>query len=349
MGNEAGEWIIHGVTWDDPKCIHDVDEAVEYINRVGFLPLFKNEIPGFSLEERTVAEYWWSDDPVRDPWRWRIAIAKKHDILYGKFFAKKAGFISKKWLPVFANYRRDGYDFDALWDDEKASIRQKKIMDFYLEENAEAEAGRRKALYELLTLKSDLDQTKESMRKQALEEAKAEADRILDGFEGDMQKKNFEIERLTSELQKKEYEISWLRAKLDSMTDVPVLIAGDEDDFYPGEAKDFVLSAVKKELSATEVRTRRYDVLSDILNVNNYEAIGEQRAEEAKRLLSNYSGMTQKLRKGLEDIGFIFDQSDHQKVKYYGDDRYTIIYASTPSDKGHGGKNNVRNTIKKAF
>ena len=61
MGNEAGEWIIHGVTWDDPKCIHDVDEAVEYINRVGFLPLFKNEIPGFSLEERTVAEYWWSD------------------------------------------------------------------------------------------------------------------------------------------------------------------------------------------------------------------------------------------------------------------------------------------------
>ena len=102
---------------------------------------------------------------------------------------------------------------------------------------------------------------------------------------------------------------------------------------------------VKKELSATEVRTRRYDVLSDILNVNNYEAIGEQRAEEAKRLLSNYSGMTQKLKKGLEDIGFIFDQSDHQKVKYYGDDRYTIIYASTPSDKGHGGKNNVRNTI----
>ena len=27
------------------------------------------------------------------------------------------------------NFRRDGYDFDALWDDEKASFRQKKIMD----------------------------------------------------------------------------------------------------------------------------------------------------------------------------------------------------------------------------
>ena len=137
MGNEAGEWIIHGVTWDNPKCIHDVDEAVEYINRVGFLPLFKNEIPGFSLEERTVAEYWWSDDPVRDPWRWRIAIAKKHDVLYGKFFAKKAGFISKKWLPVFANYRRDGYDFDALFEDEKAPIKHKNIMDHFMENDAE--------------------------------------------------------------------------------------------------------------------------------------------------------------------------------------------------------------------
>ena len=41
------------------------------------------------------------------------------------------------------------------------------------------------------------------------------------------------------------------------MTDVPVLIAGDEDDFYPGEVKDFVLSAVKKELSSTETKNKK--------------------------------------------------------------------------------------------
>lgn len=217
------------------------------------------------------------------------------------------------------------------------------------EENAEAEAGRRTALYELLALKSDLNQTKESIRKEALGEAKEEADKILEDFEEDMKKKDAEIERLTSELQKKEYEISWLKAKLDSMTEIPVLIAGNEDDFYPGEVKDFVLSAVKKELCATESGTRRYDVLKDILEANSYKAIGERKADEVKRILSNYSGMTPKLKRELEDIGFIFDKSDHQKVKYYGDGRYTIIYASTPSDKGRGGKNNVRNTIKKAF
>ena len=64
-------------------------------------------------------------------------IAKKHDVLYGKFFAKKAGFISKKWLPVFANYRRDGYDFDALFEDEKVPIKHKNIMDHFMENDAE--------------------------------------------------------------------------------------------------------------------------------------------------------------------------------------------------------------------
>ena len=50
-----------------------------------------------------------------------------------------AGFISRKWFPVFANYRRDGYDFDALFEDEKAPYKHKKIMDFFMEENQDSE------------------------------------------------------------------------------------------------------------------------------------------------------------------------------------------------------------------
>lgn len=141
MGNESGTWIMYGVLENDPECIHTVDEAIEYINKIGFLPLFKNDIPGFSLEERTVPKYWWSGDVAKDPWEWREIIARRGDevgIVYGKFFDKKAGFISKKWVPYFANYRRDGYDFDALWDDGKASLRQKKIMDLFMDENADA-------------------------------------------------------------------------------------------------------------------------------------------------------------------------------------------------------------------
>ena len=63
MGNENGTWVMYGVEPDDPECIHTVNEAIEYINDIGFLPLFKNETPGFSLEERTVSERRWSEDP----------------------------------------------------------------------------------------------------------------------------------------------------------------------------------------------------------------------------------------------------------------------------------------------
>lgn len=139
MGKESKEWIMHGLSENDPDCIHTVGEAEIFIEKVGFLPLFKNSVPGFSLEEHTSPDYWWTGDLERDPWEWRQIIARKKKIAYGKFFDKKAGFISGEWIPDFANYRRDGYDFDALWDDQKASLKQKKIMDLFCDENAQKE------------------------------------------------------------------------------------------------------------------------------------------------------------------------------------------------------------------
>lgn len=132
MGAENGEWIIHGLEWDNPLRIRSAEELINYINEVGFLPLFKNEIDGFSVEEHTWSDGWWSGDPEQDPWEWRAILARSEKVAYGKFFDKKAGFISLEWLPYFVNYRRDGYDFDARYDDELASIRSKKIMDQFL-------------------------------------------------------------------------------------------------------------------------------------------------------------------------------------------------------------------------
>lgn len=139
MANEGGVWIMRGPSWDDPKCIHTVDGAVELIEKIGFLPLFKNGIDGFSLEEYTAPEFWWSGDAEKDPWEWREIIAREGKVAYGKFFDKKAGFISTEWLSHFANCRRDGYDFDALWDDGKAQARAKKIMDLYVEDLSDSE------------------------------------------------------------------------------------------------------------------------------------------------------------------------------------------------------------------
>lgn len=131
MGNESGTWILYGLEPTDPACIHTPGQLEDYIDEVGFLPLFKNDVPGFSVEEHTESGYWWSGDRARDPWEWRGMIAAGGRIAYGKFFDRKAGFISRAWLPAFANARRDGYDFDSLWEEGKAPARQKKIMELF--------------------------------------------------------------------------------------------------------------------------------------------------------------------------------------------------------------------------
>ncbi len=129
MSVENGVWIMRGLSWDDPYRIRTWQELVNWINEVGFLPLFGNEVRGFSAEEHVSPDYWWTGIRDEDPWEWREIIASSHQVAYGKFFDQKAGFISLEWLPFFVNYRRDGYDFDSRWEDGLANRREKKIMD----------------------------------------------------------------------------------------------------------------------------------------------------------------------------------------------------------------------------
>ena len=137
METIAGEWIMKGCRRTDPECLHSPEDLLALIRQVGFLPLFSGDIPGFSVEERTPPGDWWTDRPG-DPWAWRQILAPHSDIAYGKFFDKKAGFVSREWFPAFANYRRDGYDWEGLYEDGKLSSRGKRILDVLeLNENAE--------------------------------------------------------------------------------------------------------------------------------------------------------------------------------------------------------------------
>ena len=128
---------MKGCGRNDPNRLKSPEEAAELIRKIGFLPLFSVGIPGFSVEERVPAFDWWTDDPERDPWIWRMLLAEYEDIAYGKFFDRKAGFVSKQWFPAFANYRRDGYDPEGLYEDGKMKGGAKKILDaLRLDENA---------------------------------------------------------------------------------------------------------------------------------------------------------------------------------------------------------------------
>ena len=137
METIAGEWIMKGCRRTDRGCLHSPEDLLALVRKVGFLPLFSNGIPGFSVEEHTPPDDWWTDRPG-DPWAWRQQLAPNPDIAYGKFFDKKAGFVSREWFPAFANYRRDGYDWEGMYEDGKMNARCRRILDILeLDENAE--------------------------------------------------------------------------------------------------------------------------------------------------------------------------------------------------------------------
>ena len=46
MAVEDGAWIMKGVDWNHPECIHSIEELEQYIGEVGFLPLFANDVEG---------------------------------------------------------------------------------------------------------------------------------------------------------------------------------------------------------------------------------------------------------------------------------------------------------------
>ncbi len=109
------------------KSIHDVEAVVE---EQGFLPFFTNYVPGFSLEERIDPRYWFTGfDDAWEAWEWKGPIARGKKCVYGKLFNKKACFVSREWYPDLANWRRDGYDFDSLYDDGKAAYEDKLVYD----------------------------------------------------------------------------------------------------------------------------------------------------------------------------------------------------------------------------
>ena len=90
--------------------IYNQTQLTELIQQIGFLPLLYSGIRGFSAEEVVSDDCRYvrfSDGGWDWPlWKWKGPIVTEGGCVYGKFFAGKAGFISREWWPDFCNYRR---------------------------------------------------------------------------------------------------------------------------------------------------------------------------------------------------------------------------------------------------
>jgi hypothetical protein len=91
------------------NTLHNCPELTEFIHSVGFLPLLRSSVLGFSAEELVddTCQYVVYPDGGWDwpLWKWKGQIVTEGACMYGKFFDKKAGFVSSEWWPDFYNYR----------------------------------------------------------------------------------------------------------------------------------------------------------------------------------------------------------------------------------------------------
>lgn len=179
-------------------------------------------------------------------------------------------------------------------------------------------------------------------QRQEREEAEKERDEVVETFDDEIKEAQRRNEELLKENNALRAENAGLKSKLNDMDEEPVLIAGDEDDLYPGEIKDIVLSILNKELkNGVKEKSRRGHVLQDLLTANDYQGLAKKKEEDIARVLNNYNSMNKKTRKALEEFGFqIEEDGKHYRLTYYGDDRYKTTLAKTPSD-ARGGKNLV--------
>ena len=111
----------------------DLTDAIE---RFGIVPFFKNSIPGFSISENVDPKVWFSDEEV-GVWEWKGPTIRACRCAYGKLFEKKAAFVRADVYLELANWRRDGYDFDARYDDGLSSRADKVLYDL-IDANAPA-------------------------------------------------------------------------------------------------------------------------------------------------------------------------------------------------------------------
>ena len=107
-------------------AVLSAEGMLSLIKEFQLIPFFVNPIPGYSVEEHTPPDLWFTEDNL-GPWDWKIECVRSGDIAYGKFlFGGKAAFATVDVYREIMNWRRSLPKYKPTPD-------QQKVLD-YLEE-----------------------------------------------------------------------------------------------------------------------------------------------------------------------------------------------------------------------
>lgn len=127
------------------QVIHSCSEMMELIQQIGFLPLLDSGITGYSAEEIVDEDCRYVTFPEGGwdwaLWKWKGEIVTEMPCVYGKFFNKKAGFISTEWWSDFCNYRRSKYPMPNVESIEGAILDTLRVNGSMITRDLRSECG----------------------------------------------------------------------------------------------------------------------------------------------------------------------------------------------------------------
>ena len=89
--------------------INSRETLQEAAESFGILPFFPNNVRGLSVEEMCAPGMLFGGNYAEGCWEWKGPVIRKGTSAYGRFFNRKAGFVSLDLLPDFLNFRRHAY------------------------------------------------------------------------------------------------------------------------------------------------------------------------------------------------------------------------------------------------
>lgn len=122
-----------------------IDQLIDYISQLGMLPLLNIGIEGWSADDVVDEECRYHTDPDGGwewkLWAWKGPILGETRCAYGKFFEKKAGFITQEWWPDFCNYRRSRNPYPAQGSIEEIILETLKLSGSMITRELRAACG----------------------------------------------------------------------------------------------------------------------------------------------------------------------------------------------------------------
>ena len=143
--------------------------------------------------------------------------------------------------------------------------------------------------------------------------------------------------RLSNEVQRIIVEMQGLRMRYSDKEQTQILYRGEEWDGYAGEVREIILQIMSKYWKTCKADSRRWHVISDLVENNEFKGLSEKRQKQLKNALRGYKTLNGSLKSLFGTLGFeMSDDSKHYKWTYYGDHRYIVTASKTGSDSRVG-------------